>query len=171
MSTLTCVRRRSSACWAVITAPRPTNPSRRFSWRLPNLAAVWRRVTSVKCAQVRTHDNISNLFRGNYYPLVSSIVSQTEGSEELRSRGLEIVGWYHSHPTFPALPSIRDLHTQVAIRVFNYFCIFFSNVLFLENKERIPTVVFQAGRPFHWNHCQSFLHFRNQVFHVSEIHY
>ncbi|KZS04394.1 Uncharacterized protein APZ42_032694 [Daphnia magna] len=39
-------------------------------------------------------------------------ISQTEGSEELRSRGLEIVGWYHSHPTFPALPSLRDLNTQ-----------------------------------------------------------
>jgi len=39
-------------------------------------------------------------------------VSQTEGSEQLRSQGLEIVGWYHSHPTFPALPSLRDVHTQ-----------------------------------------------------------
>ena len=42
-------------------------------------------------------------------------MSQTEGSEELRSRGLEVVGWYHSHPTFKALPSVRDVHTQVCI--------------------------------------------------------
>lgn len=41
------------------------------------------------------------------------LVSQTEASEELRARGLEVVGWYHSHPTFPALPSLRDLNTQV----------------------------------------------------------
>ena len=47
---------------------------------------------------------------------LSLLVSQSEGSEELRSRGLEVVGWYHSHPTFPAFPSVRDIHTQVLIK-------------------------------------------------------
>ncbi|XP_069674702.1 histone H2A deubiquitinase MYSM1-like [Periplaneta americana] len=39
-------------------------------------------------------------------------VSQTEASEHLHDEGLEVVGWYHSHPTFFPNPSLQDLDTQ-----------------------------------------------------------
>lgn len=39
-------------------------------------------------------------------------VSQTQASESLQQRGYQIVGWYHSHPTFAPNPSLRDLETQ-----------------------------------------------------------
>jgi protein MYSM1 len=39
-------------------------------------------------------------------------VSQTEASERLHDEGLEVVGWYHSHPTFFPNPSLQDLDTQ-----------------------------------------------------------
>ena len=44
-------------------------------------------------------------------------VSQTEASESLAKRGLSVVGWYHSHPTFAASPSIRDIDTQAKFQV------------------------------------------------------
>lgn len=39
--------------------------------------------------------------------------------EELRQRRLECVGWYHSHPTFPVLPSSIDVFNQHAQQVAN----------------------------------------------------
>ncbi|KAG1691832.1 Histone H2A deubiquitinase MYSM1 [Nymphon striatum] len=39
-------------------------------------------------------------------------VSQTIGMEALQNSGYEIVGWYHSHPTFVPDPSVRDIETQ-----------------------------------------------------------
>ncbi|KAL9951765.1 hypothetical protein ACROYT_G044491 [Oculina patagonica] len=39
-------------------------------------------------------------------------VSQTQASEVLALRGLAVVGWYHSHPTFAPIPSVRDIETQ-----------------------------------------------------------
>ncbi|CAB3380042.1 Hypothetical predicted protein [Cloeon dipterum] len=46
-------------------------------------------------------------------------VSQTEASEVIQYAGLEVVGWYHSHPTFLPNPSVQDMETQV--RVQNWF--------------------------------------------------
>ncbi|ESO88281.1 hypothetical protein LOTGIDRAFT_126355 [Lottia gigantea] len=40
-------------------------------------------------------------------------VSQTQASEEISNKGLKVVGWYHSHPTFSPNPSIRDIETQI----------------------------------------------------------
>ncbi|XP_050402377.1 deubiquitinase MYSM1 isoform X2 [Patella vulgata] len=40
-------------------------------------------------------------------------VSQTQASEEIYSKCLKVVGWYHSHPTFSPNPSIRDIETQI----------------------------------------------------------
>jgi Prokaryotic homologs of the JAB domain len=37
--------------------------------------------------------------------------------EELAQRGLQYVGWYHSHPTFPVLPSSIDVYNQHAQQV------------------------------------------------------
>ncbi|XP_071952026.1 uncharacterized protein [Antedon mediterranea] len=39
-------------------------------------------------------------------------VSQTEACEAIIDSGLQVVGWYHSHPTFPPNPSVRDIETQ-----------------------------------------------------------
>ncbi|XP_033125940.1 histone H2A deubiquitinase MYSM1-like isoform X2 [Anneissia japonica] len=39
-------------------------------------------------------------------------VSQTEACETIISSGQQVVGWYHSHPTFPPNPSVRDIETQ-----------------------------------------------------------
>ena len=44
-------------------------------------------------------------------------VSQTEASEEINRQGLQVVGWYHSHPTFPPNPSVRDIETQHSFQV------------------------------------------------------
>ena len=44
-------------------------------------------------------------------------VSQTQASEELALRGLAVVGWYHSHPTFAPIPSVRDIETQAKFQV------------------------------------------------------
>ncbi|KAF4521416.1 hypothetical protein B566_EDAN010573 [Ephemera danica] len=43
-------------------------------------------------------------------------VSQTEASEQLQGVGLEVVGWYHSHPTFLPNPSLQDLDTQLKVQ-------------------------------------------------------
>ncbi|XP_003741585.2 histone H2A deubiquitinase MYSM1 [Galendromus occidentalis] len=40
-------------------------------------------------------------------------VSQWEALETLRGWGLDVVGWYHSHPNFAPQPSMRDLTSQV----------------------------------------------------------
>ncbi|XP_077549523.1 histone H2A deubiquitinase MYSM1-like [Haemaphysalis longicornis] len=39
-------------------------------------------------------------------------VSQTQAMECLLEQGWDVVGWYHSHPTFVPNPSVRDLATQ-----------------------------------------------------------
>lgn len=39
-------------------------------------------------------------------------VSQCESSELITSRGLSVVGWYHSHPNFDPSPSDTDVDTQ-----------------------------------------------------------
>ncbi|XP_041862348.1 histone H2A deubiquitinase MYSM1 [Melanotaenia boesemani] len=39
-------------------------------------------------------------------------VSQTLACDVLSSLGLNVVGWYHSHPSFHPNPSVRDINTQ-----------------------------------------------------------
>ncbi|KAG9287133.1 hypothetical protein G9A89_001027 [Geosiphon pyriformis] len=38
--------------------------------------------------------------------------SEVKAREAFESKGLEIVGWYHSHPVFEPHPSIRDMENQ-----------------------------------------------------------
>jgi len=45
-------------------------------------------------------------------------VSQTQASEEISCAGMDIVGWYHSHPSFAPNPSIRDIETQLKFQVY-----------------------------------------------------
>lgn len=44
-------------------------------------------------------------------------VSQVEQSTDLLDSGFELLGWFHSHPTFPATPSRTDLKTQNEIQM------------------------------------------------------
>ncbi|KAJ3256889.1 Myb-like, SWIRM and MPN domains 1, partial [Borealophlyctis nickersoniae] len=40
--------------------------------------------------------------------------SEMRARETFASENLEVVGWYHSHPTFEPNPSVRDVENQVA---------------------------------------------------------
>lgn len=44
-------------------------------------------------------------------------VSQVEQSSDITQSGFELLGWFHSHPTFPATPSRTDLKTQNEIQM------------------------------------------------------
>ena len=44
-------------------------------------------------------------------------VSQTHASEQIEDVGMQVVGWYHSHPTFAPNPSVRDIETQQKFQV------------------------------------------------------
>ncbi|XP_039258443.2 deubiquitinase MYSM1-like [Styela clava] len=39
-------------------------------------------------------------------------VSQAVANDHITTRGLTVIGWYHSHPTFPSHPSETDIKTQ-----------------------------------------------------------
>lgn len=39
-------------------------------------------------------------------------VSQSAACTTIHEGGVQVVGWYHSHPTFPPNPSVQDMNTQ-----------------------------------------------------------
>ncbi|CAL4177707.1 unnamed protein product, partial [Meganyctiphanes norvegica] len=39
-------------------------------------------------------------------------VSQSSACTKIHEGGVQVVGWYHSHPTFPPNPSVQDIETQ-----------------------------------------------------------
>lgn len=39
-------------------------------------------------------------------------VSQSAACTTIHEGGVQVVGWYHSHPTFPPNPSLQDMNTQ-----------------------------------------------------------
>ncbi|CAO3636675.1 unnamed protein product [Cunninghamella echinulata] len=41
-------------------------------------------------------------------------VSEMQAREWFEKKGYRVVGWYHSHPTFLASPSVRDIETQMS---------------------------------------------------------
>ncbi|CAH0555880.1 unnamed protein product [Brassicogethes aeneus] len=43
-------------------------------------------------------------------------ISQAKASEIIHAKGLDILGWFHSHPTFAPEPSQQDLETQQAVQ-------------------------------------------------------
>lgn len=73
--------------------------------------------TGLQC-EVREHDvrcdpsDCNNVLFAQMDP-----ASELEAREEFQRRGLEVVGWYHSHPTFRAHPSVRDIENQVNYQV------------------------------------------------------
>jgi proteasome lid subunit RPN8/RPN11 len=40
---------------------------------------------------------------------------QVRVCERIQASGMVCVGWYHSHPNFPAIPSIVDIENQVRV--------------------------------------------------------
>lgn len=53
-------------------------------------------------------------------------VSEMEAREVFEQKGLRVVGWYHSHPTFEPEPSIRDIENQTSYQVSFHLYIVFS---------------------------------------------
>lgn len=43
--------------------------------------------------------------------------SEMQARELFAEKGLNVVGWYHSHPTFEPHPSIRDIENQTSYQV------------------------------------------------------
>ncbi|XP_018333074.1 uncharacterized protein LOC108742382 [Agrilus planipennis] len=43
-------------------------------------------------------------------------VTQAKAAENIHAEGLEVVGWFHSHPTFSPEPSQQDIETQVSLQ-------------------------------------------------------
>jgi len=46
-----------------------------------------------------------------------SVESEIEAREVFSKKNLDVVGWYHSHPTFRPNPSIRDIENQYQYQV------------------------------------------------------
>jgi len=47
-------------------------------------------------------------------------ISEMEACETFKSKGLDLVGWYHSHPTFKPSPSLRDIESQEMYQVIHH---------------------------------------------------
>lgn len=43
--------------------------------------------------------------------------SEMKAREVFADKGFDVVGWYHSHPTFEPHPSIRDIENQTSYQV------------------------------------------------------
>lgn len=43
-------------------------------------------------------------------------VTQAKAADSLHGEGLDIIGWYHSHPSFAPEPSQQDIDTQLAVQ-------------------------------------------------------
>jgi proteasome lid subunit RPN8/RPN11 len=48
-------------------------------------------------------------------------VSEMDAREVFEKKGLQVVGWYHSHPTFEPEPSIRDIENQASYQVDSHY--------------------------------------------------
>ena len=43
-------------------------------------------------------------------------ISQNAACIKIHESGVQVVGWYHSHPTFPPNPSVQDIETQTQMQ-------------------------------------------------------
>lgn len=50
--------------------------------------------------------------------MLCDLESQLEGAQKIFSTGQQVVGWYHSHPTFQDNPSGRDIETQTDFQAY-----------------------------------------------------
>lgn len=65
-------------------------------------------------------NSIADIFREFDYVFCHffvRLVSQVEQAANLTSEGYELVGWFHSHPTFEANPSRTDVATQADMQL------------------------------------------------------
>lgn len=79
-------------------------------------------LTSEPCVSLDDHDLQCDMDPGIAHPSIICtvllysvyipIVSQAMAKESLECKNYQVVGWYHSHPTFVPNPSLRDLETQ-----------------------------------------------------------
>jgi protein MYSM1 len=46
--------------------------------------------------------------------------SEMRAREVFAEKGMAVVGWYHSHPTFEPNPSVRDIENQSSYQVIHY---------------------------------------------------
>lgn len=68
-------------------------------------------------------------------------VSEMNARELFEKKGLQVVGWYHSHPTFEPVPSIRDIQNQASYQVrYEFNCPYTLCIYFLFNP-RISSVM------------------------------
>jgi proteasome lid subunit RPN8/RPN11 len=44
-------------------------------------------------------------------------ISEFQLREQIAARGLSVVGWYHSHPAFPVVPSLCDVQNQANLQL------------------------------------------------------
>ena len=88
-------------------------------WRLLG----WFKVCCVYCVQCHRLMPVNRLRMLKVVWLIQSVlyllcaVSQTHASEQIEDVGMQVVGWYHSHPTFAPNPSVRDIETQQKFQV------------------------------------------------------
>jgi len=74
--------------------------------------------------------------------------SEVEIRKDIEERGLRVVGWYHSHPTFRPNPSVRDLTNQQSYQT-----------LFRDHRNRIEPFVGAIVSPYDSRHvkCESII--------------
>lgn len=49
--------------------------------------------------------------------------SEMRAREVFAEKGMAVVGWYHSHPTFEPNPSVRDIENQSSYQVIQYYSV------------------------------------------------
>lgn len=65
----------------------------------------WKQCIVNKCA-------VANVWQCEMDP-----ASEMKAREFFSEKGYDVVGWYHSHPTFEPHPSIRDIENQTSYQV------------------------------------------------------
>lgn len=64
------------------------------------------------CSGHHHHQDSSNTATSRHTNVEMDPTSEVEVRAKIRNIGKNVVGWYHSHPTFDALPSLIDLENQ-----------------------------------------------------------
>jgi hypothetical protein len=64
-------------------------------------------------------------------------IAQITIFERIKSDGLSVVGWYHSHPLFEPNPSVRDVHNQLNQQI-QYGELLFVGAIVTSLDKRLP---------------------------------
>lgn len=71
------------------------------------LIGTWRQDGSIQVVDAESVENVRGELRERRYRIDPDDLLRAEANAE--SRGLDVVGFYHSHPDHPARPSLTDL--------------------------------------------------------------